>query len=75
MRRLLARLIGENIELATQLTDGIPPVPIEAAEARQIILNLVLNARDAMPEGGRIVLTTRSRTAGSQPGSTQSASG
>ncbi|HEX8814642.1 MAG TPA: ATP-binding protein [Terriglobales bacterium] len=59
MRDLLARLIGENIELTTDLTDGLQPVPIDAAEARQIILNLVLNARDAMPDGGRILLTTR----------------
>jgi signal transduction histidine kinase len=61
MRVLLSRLIGENIELATELTDGLPPVPIAAAEARQIILNLVLNARDAMPDGGRILLATRDR--------------
>jgi signal transduction histidine kinase len=64
MRVLLSRLIGENIELATELTDGLPPVPIAAAEARQIILNLVLNARDAMPDGGRILLATRDRWAG-----------
>jgi signal transduction histidine kinase len=61
MRSLLSRLIGENIELATELADDIPPVPLPAAEARQIVLNLVLNARDAMPDGGRIVLSTRDR--------------
>jgi two-component system, cell cycle sensor histidine kinase and response regulator CckA len=72
MRDLLARLIGENIELATELTDGLQPVPIDAAEARQIVLNLVLNARDAMPDGGRIVLATRDRVAGGVPDAAQS---
>jgi signal transduction histidine kinase len=75
MRNLLARLIGENIELATDLTDGLPPVSINAVEARQIILNLVLNARDAMPAGGRILLTTRRSAAAKHGGGSQSSAG
>jgi len=59
MRDLLARLIGENIELATDLASGLHRVQMDAAEAQQIVLNLVLNARDAMPDGGRILLATR----------------
>lgn len=59
MWELLARLIGENIELATDLAGDLGHVPLEAAEAQQIVLNLVLNARDAMPDGGRILLATR----------------
>jgi signal transduction histidine kinase len=59
MRGLLARLIGENIELATDLASGLHRVRMDAAEAQQIVLNLVLNARDAMPDGGRILLATR----------------
>jgi len=70
MRDLLARLIGENIELATDLASGLHRVQMDAAEAQQIVLNLVLNARDAMPDGGRILLATRNcapRPAGDFP--------
>jgi len=59
VHNLLTRLIGENIELVSELADDLGVVKIDLAEVQQIILNLVLNARDAMPEGGRIVLTTR----------------
>lgn len=59
MRNLLSRLLGENIDLKFQLTDDLPPIQIDTAEAQQIVLNLALNARDAMPDGGRIQLATR----------------
>jgi PAS domain S-box-containing protein len=59
MRNLLARLIGENIELVTKLAADLGSVKMDPAQAQQIILNLVLNARDAMPEGGRVTLETR----------------
>jgi PAS domain S-box-containing protein len=59
MRNLLARLIGENIELVTNLADDLGSVKMDPAQAQQIILNLVLNARDAMPDGGRVTLETR----------------
>ncbi len=58
-RGLLTRLIGENIELVTSLADDLGPVRIDPAQAQQVILNLALNARDAMPDGGRITLATR----------------
>jgi len=61
MRGLLARLIGENIELAVDLCSELFRVQMDPAEAQQIVLNLVLNARDAMPDGGRILLATRNR--------------
>jgi len=63
MRGLLARLVGENIELSTDLAGELHRVQMDAAEAQQIVLNLVLNARDAMPDGGRILLATRNRPA------------
>ncbi len=56
---LLGRLIGENIELVSDLADDLGLVKIEPTRAHQIILNLVLNARDAMPQGGRVTLSTR----------------
>ncbi len=59
MSNMLKRLIGEQIVLTTQLEFGLPPVMLDAAQFRQIVLNLVLNARDAMPQGGHIVLQTQ----------------
>src|SRR5262249_46555126 len=55
---LLRRLLGENIDLQTDLGSrelriAMPPGPL-----RQIVINLLLNARDAMPGGGRILLTS-----------------
>jgi len=59
VRNLLTRLIGENIELIPELADDLGLVKMDPGEVQQIILNLVLNARDAMPDGGRVTLTTR----------------
>src|SRR5579863_8207286 len=59
IRILLSRLIGENIELVAELADDLGLVRMDPAQVQQIILNLVLNARDAMPDGGRITLNTR----------------
>jgi two-component system, cell cycle sensor histidine kinase and response regulator CckA len=59
LRNLLVRLIGEDIELVTNLADDLGMVTMDPAHSQQIILNLLLNARDAMPDGGRITLTTR----------------
>jgi two-component system, cell cycle sensor histidine kinase and response regulator CckA len=63
-RNLLSRLIGENIELVTDLAVTVRAVRLDPARMRQILFNLLLNARDAMPQGGRITLTTRHRSAG-----------
>ncbi len=59
MRELLLRLIGENIELEYQLDPNLGAVRMDSTQAQQILLNLVLNARDALPEGGQITLETR----------------
>jgi PAS domain S-box-containing protein len=59
MRQLLLRLIGENIELVYQLDPDLGAVRMDFTHAQQILLNLVLNARDALTEGGRITLETR----------------
>jgi two-component system cell cycle sensor histidine kinase/response regulator CckA len=58
MRNLLLRLAGENIELSFHLDPDLGLVKMDRAQAQQILLNLVLNARDAMPEGGRIQVET-----------------
>jgi len=58
MRDLLTRLIGENITLDLLLDAELGLVKIDPAQAQQIFLNLVLNARDALPNGGRITVET-----------------
>jgi two-component system cell cycle sensor histidine kinase/response regulator CckA len=58
MRDLLTRLIGENIALDLHLDPELGVVKIDQAQAQQILLNLVLNARDALPDGGRITVET-----------------
>jgi two-component system, cell cycle sensor histidine kinase and response regulator CckA len=58
MHNLLTRLIGENIALDLRLDPELAVVKIDQAQAQQIFLNLVLNARDALPNGGRITVET-----------------
>lgn len=58
LRDLLTRLIGENITLDLILDPELGLVKIDQAQAQQILLNLVLNARDALPNGGHITVET-----------------
>lgn len=58
MQDLLTRMIGRNIKLEFRLDPDLGLVKIDQAQAQQIILNLVLNARDALTDGGRIVVET-----------------
>jgi PAS domain S-box-containing protein len=58
MRNLLVRLIGENIELELCLDPNLGLVKMDPTQAQQILLNLVLNSRDAMPSGGKITVET-----------------
>lgn len=59
---LLERLLGENIQLSTELARDLGLVKMSPAHARQIVLNLALNARDAMSDGGNLSLITRNST-------------
>ena len=59
MSNLLERLIGEQIALTLDLERELWSVLLDPTQAQQVLLNLVLNAKDAMPQGGRLVITTR----------------
>jgi two-component system, cell cycle sensor histidine kinase and response regulator CckA len=61
---LVQRLLGEHVRLATALDDRLPPVKADPTQIGQVLLNLVVNARDAMPDGGTITVTTRAETLG-----------
>jgi signal transduction histidine kinase len=56
---LLQRVIGEQIEVKTLLASDLHTTKADPAQVEQVLLNLCLNARDAMPDGGRLVIETR----------------
>jgi two-component system, cell cycle sensor histidine kinase and response regulator CckA len=58
-RNFLARTLGDKIELITTLACDLGYAKIDPTQLQRILLNLVLNARDAMPQGGRVTLETR----------------
>jgi two-component system, cell cycle sensor histidine kinase and response regulator CckA len=58
IERLLGRLIGEDIDLATRLAVDLGRVKADAGQLEQAIMNLCVNARDAMPRGGQITIET-----------------
>ena len=61
MERMLPRLLGERIAFSTHKTADLGTVVADASQVEQVIMNLVLNARDAMPGGGRIDIATENR--------------
>ncbi len=57
-QKMLTRILGEDIELSIELAADLPLVTADPASVEQIIVSLAMNARDAMPEGGHLVLET-----------------
>ncbi len=63
VERMVEHVLGEHIRWSSDLDDAAPQIFADPGQVEQVILNLVLNAKDAMPEGGKLTL----RTAGPEP--------
>ena len=59
MKEMLERSIGPSISIVTRIPAGLPPVRTDANQLEAAILNLAVNARDAMPHGGSIIISAR----------------
>jgi signal transduction histidine kinase/CheY-like chemotaxis protein len=72
MVKMLRVLIGEDIELVTQLSDQIGRVLADPGQLEQVVMNLAVNARDAMPSGGKLIIQTQAADLDEAYGSTHS---
>lgn len=59
LKKMLARLIGENIELSTRLEPELGLARVDPGQIEQIVMNLSINSRDAMPSGGKLIIQTQ----------------
>jgi nitrogen-specific signal transduction histidine kinase len=64
LENMVRRLLGTHIELSLSLDPDIPAVVADWGQIEQVVLNLVANARDAMPGGGRLTIATKAATVG-----------
>lgn len=72
---ILGRLLGASIQIELDLEPALPTVGADEVRIEQVLLNLALNARDAMPEGGRLVLRTQTCEGGARLSVSDSGSG
>lgn len=59
LERLLQRIIGEDVRLTTRLSPSLGRCKVDPAQIEQVVMNLAVNSRDAMPEGGHLSIETR----------------
>ena len=65
---MLTRVIGEDIEVITDLAAGTGRILADPGQVEQVLMNLAVNARDAMPRGGKLTISASNRAVGSQAG-------
>jgi len=63
---MLRRLLGEDVEIMAELRDGLDIVEADPGQVQQLLINLTVNARDAMPAGGRLVIETANLDVGDE---------
>jgi signal transduction histidine kinase/ActR/RegA family two-component response regulator len=73
MTGLLQRLLGEHIDLVFQADPALWPIEADPGQLEQVIMNLAINARDAMPQGGKLTLETQNVELGSEYAATHTA--
>ena len=66
MTKMLQRILGEDVALRSDYSPALPAVFADAGMIEQVLLNLAVNARDAMPAGGRLMIATASKTLGQE---------